>query len=161
MSGSGDGGFYITIPADFAYFVENNQYTDNAIGIQNNASSKVIYVGSNYAPYQIVNFSDRRAYRTVTGYAYLDLANSKIYFTGTPLSTTYEFDYLKVPATLTGGDTPVIPTRFQDMLVYGMATENDILQLSPKAQSYSPENNAKFLQYLNDMEYNNSQLILN
>ena len=161
MSGSGDGGFYITTPSDFAYFVENNQYTDNAIGIQNNAAPKVIYVGSNYTPYQIVNFSDRRSYRTVAGYAYLDLANSKIYFTGTPLSTTYEFDYLKVPAALTAGDTPVIPTRFQPMLAFGMASENDILQLSPKATSYAPENQAKYLSYLQDMSYWNSLLILN
>lgn len=153
MSGSGINGFYITIPTDFAFFAENSKYADD--------SSKIIFIGTNYTPYSIVNFSDRRQYKDITGYAYLDLANGKIYFTGTPESTTYEYDYIKFPATLTASDTPVIPARFQDILIYGMATENDVLQLSPKATSYAPENNALYQNYLTDMAFYNSQLQLN
>lgn len=152
MSGSGSGGYYITVPSDFAFFYENNNYTENNVANQSNTAPKVIFVGSNYTPYQIINYGDRIQYRNRNGYCYLDLANSKIYFTGTPESTTYSMDYIKVPATLTASDTPVIPTRFQDMIVYGMATENDVLQLSPKATSYAPENRALYNQYMLDMQ---------
>ncbi len=161
MSGSGSDGYYVTIPSDFAFFSENFQYTNNAISPQTNASPKIIFIGSVKTPYQIVNYSDRRQYLGSAGYAYLDLANSKIVFTGTPVYTTYDFDYIKVPATLTGSDTPAIPTRFQSILAFGMAVENDIMQLSPKAQSYAPENQAKYNAYLTDMCYWNSQLINN
>lgn len=159
MSGSGTDGYYITVPSDFGYFYENFDWTDNAISSQMNASPKVIYVGTERTPYQIVNYSDRYKYLGSTGYCYLDLANSKIYFTGTPTSTTYSMDYIKVPETLTGGSTPVIPTRFQDILVYGMAAENEIIQLSPKAKSYAPENLTLYQQYLADMALWNARLI--
>ena len=161
MSGSGTDGYYVTVPSDFAFFVENYQYTNNAISPQTNASPKVIFVGTAKTPYQIVNYSDRRQYLGSAGYAYLDLANSKIVFTGTPVATTYDFDYIKVPASLTGSDTPAIPTRFQSILPFGMAVENDIMQLSPKAQSYAPENQARYNAYMLDLQYWNSLLINN
>lgn len=161
MLGSGVDGYYVTVPSDFAFFAENLQYTNNAIAPQTNAAPKVIFIGTAKTPYQIVNYSDRRQYLGSAGWAYLDLANSKIVFTGTPVSTTYDFDYIKVPATLVAGSTPVIPTRFQDILVYGMATENDVMQLSPKATSYAPENQARYNAYLLDLQYYNSQLLLN
>jgi len=160
MSGSGVDGYYITVPDDFAFFSPNYAYTDNAISTQQNAVPVVIFVGSNYSPYKVVNFSDRRQYLGQTGFAYLDLANSKIYFTGTPVSTTYSFDYIKVPTALTASDTPVIPTRFQDILVFGMAVDDAIIQLSPKATSYAPENQIKYDSMLLDLAYWNSQLNL-
>ena len=152
---------YITIPSDFAFFVENNQYTDNSIGINNNASPKVIFIGTAHTPYQIINFSDRRQYLNQRGYAYLDVANSKIRFTATPESTTYEFDYAKVPTALTSGTSPLFPSRFHEMISYGMASENDVLQLSDKAKSYRQENEARFNSYLQDMKYWDSMLQLN
>jgi hypothetical protein len=161
MSGSGVDGYYITQPADFGYFYENNEWTDNTISNGATSAPIVIYVGASKSPYKVINYSDRYKYLGSTGYAYLDLANSKIYFTGTPVSTTYYMDYIKVPATLVGASTPVIPTRFQDILVFGMATENDIIQLSPKAKSYAPENLSLYEQYLDDMALWNSRLILN
>lgn len=159
LLGSGTDGFYITIPSDFGYFYENFQWTDNAISPQLNSNPKVIYIGTVKTPYQIVNYSDRYKYLGSTGYCYLDLANNKIVFTGVPLSTTYYMDYIKVPATLTGASTPVIPTRFQEVLIYGMAAENEIIQLSPKAKSYAPENLTLYNQYLADMALWNSRLI--
>jgi hypothetical protein len=118
-------------------------------------------MGTDLAPYKIVNFSDRRKYLGSLGYAYLDLANDKIMFTGTPTLTAYTFDYIKVPTDLIASTSPVIPTRFQDIIPYGMATENDIMHQSPKAESYMRENQARYNQYLDDMAYWNAQLILN
>lgn len=153
--------YYITMPADFAYFIENANYTDSSRAYDNPAVPKVIFVGANYAPYQVVNYSDRLKYRTAGGYAYADFANNKIWFTqanNTNLSITssYNFDYIKVPATLTAGQTPIIPTQFQEVIVFGMATANDVLQLSDKARSYQKENQAIYDQYILDMAYWNS-----
>lgn len=157
-------GYYITAPLDFAYFVENNQFTDNSMSVNNNAAPKVIFVissGGAYQPYQIINFSDRRQYINRGGFAYFDALNGVIRFTGTPQGTTYEFDYIKVPPVLTINDSPLFPGRFHDILVFAMASDNDILQLSPKATSYAAENQAKYQQYLLDLQYWNSLLQLN
>ena len=161
LSGSGVDGYYITIPNDFSSFSDNLQYTNNTISPQNNASPKVIFIGPKFSPTYLVNFSDRRQYLGSTGYAFLDLANDKIVFTGTPVSTAYDFDYIKTPPVLTGSDTPPMPTRFQDILVYGMASENTIIEMSPKATSYMNENKAMYDQYMLDMAYWNAQLQLN
>jgi len=163
------GGYYITIPDDFAYFTSNNQYTDNTISPQNNAAPKVIFIGSNYTPYQIVNWSDRRQYRNQSGYAYLDLSSGKIRFTQTPTDTArncfgvtiYEFDYISVPSALVAGSVPAFPSRFHDILVFSMATDDAIIQLSPKATSYAPENQVKYQAVYDDMCYWNAQLQLN
>lgn len=156
-------GSYITVPSDFGYFTENAQYTDNAYSYQNNAAPKVIFIIQNnaYIPYQIINFSDRRQYFNQGNYAYLDLANSVIRFTKPPVTTSYEFDYIKVPATLIISSTPVIPTRFLPILAYGMALENDVLQLSPKATSYQKENGALYQDGIEDMALWNANLFLN
>lgn len=157
-------GYYITAPTDFNSFIENNQYTDNSIGVQNNAAPKVIFVLSSsgaYQPYQIINFSDRRQYVNRNGFAYYDAVNAVIRFTGPPTGTTYEFDYIKVPAKLTLSDYPIFPGQFHDMLVYAMATDNDILQLSPKATSYAAENQAKYQSDFDDMVYWNANLNFN
>lgn len=161
MSGSGIDGYYITIPSDFGYFYENNLATNNTQTVNNNASPKVIYIGSNRTPYQIVNYSDRYQYLGKTGYAYVDLANSKIYFTGTPISTTYIMDYIKIPALLTTSDYPPFNGKFHDIIIFGMAVENDILQLSPKASSYKEENQRKYDEYLRDMQYHYAQFFNN
>lgn len=154
-------GSYITIPSDFAYFVENYNYTNNSLGNDIDAAPKVIFMGDNYDPYQIVNFSDRRQYRNRTGFAYLDLAAGKIRFTGTPTSTTYEFDYIKIPPALSASDSPIFPSQFHEAIPYAMASENDILQISPKAKSYAVENQAKYLNVMTDMQYWNANLLNN
>lgn len=162
MSGSGIDGFYITIPSDFSFFSPNYQYTDNTISSQQNSVPAVIFVGSSYTPYKIVNFSDRRQYLGQTGYAYLDLANNRIVMCGTPISTSYSFDYIKVPSILVANSTPaLIPTDMQDMIAFGMAADNDILQLSPKATAYREENQGKYESYMLDLSYWNANLILN
>lgn len=156
-------GSYITAPTDFAFFIENNMYTDNSIGVSNNAAPKVIFIIQNgaYQPYQIINFSDRRQYYNRSGFAYYDAVNNIIRFTAAPVGTSYEFDYIKVPANLTLTDYPVFPGQFHPIFQFGMAVDNEILQLSPKATSYATENNGKYASYLSDIEYWNAQLLLN
>jgi hypothetical protein len=153
--------YYITIPTDFSSFAENNQSTDNSVSVNNNSSPKVIFIGTSLRPYQIVNFSDRRQYANKNGFAYLDLANNKIVFTAQPDSLTYEFDYIKVPTTLTANDDPILPEDFHPMIGFGMAVDGFIMQLFDKARSYAVENQGKYNDYLKDLAYYNSQLLLN
>ncbi len=156
-------GAFITLPSDFDFFPINNEYTDNSISVENNADAKVVFLlnGTAYVPYQVINFSDRRQYQNRTGFVYVDMANSLIRFTGgsgnIPPYTQYEFDYIKVPPLLAVGDYPLIPGKFHDMLTFKMATENDVLQLSPKAQSMQEENEEKYQEYVLDLQYWNSQ----
>lgn len=161
MSGSGVDGFYISVPEDFAYLYENYNWTDNSYSTQINQSPIVVFVGSNRAPYYVKNYADRNQYLGSTGYCYYDFTSGKIYFTGTPVSTTYSLDYIKFPVDLTTATSPVFPARFHDILVYGMATENEVIQLSPKAKSYAPENLNLYNQYLDDLALWNARLILN
>lgn len=152
--------YYITLPTDFGFLLENNMSSDNTVATDNNASPKVIFVGADYAAYQVVNFSDRRQHRD-KGYAYLDLANDRIAFTGDPSAdgTTYEFDYCKTPATLATGDTPDFPpAQFHEMIAHLMAVDEFMMEQFPKAQSYASENLEKFEGYLRDLIYWNSQL---
>lgn len=151
-------GSYITTPTDFVAFTENYNFTNNAQVINNNATPKVIFTGTSYTPNQIVNWSDRRQYRDARGFAYVDIAAGNIYFTAAPADTTYEFDYYYTPSDLTTATSPVFPADFHQMIAYGMAVENDVLQLSDKAKSYSQENQAKYNQYLLDLKYYNANL---
>lgn len=156
---SGATGSYITPPADFASFSENLGYSQNNDATQNNTTPKVIFIGTNYNPYTIVNFSDRRQYRNRQGFAYYDTANNIIRFTSTPEASTYEFDYIKVPPALTLITSPLFPARFYNAIVFGMAVDNQIIQLSPKASSYAAENETKYQSVLSDMKYWNASLI--
>jgi hypothetical protein len=152
-------GYYISTPTDFAFFIENNSYTQNNIAVNNNTSPKVVFIGTNYTPYQVINYSDRRQYRNQSGYVYYDAASNAIRFTGTPEALIYEFDYIKVPPALILGASPIFPARFHDVIIYGMAVDDQIIQLSPKASSYAAENQAKYQSCLDDMIYWNANLI--
>ena len=131
---------WITLPADFRYFIENNQKTDNTQTIENNASSKVVFIGPNYTPVQIVNFSDRRQFRNTNGFAYPDIANNKLVFTWLPTETTYEFDYIKNWDALTLVTSPLFPADFHDMIFQLMAVDSVIINLFDRAHSYAAEN---------------------
>lgn len=150
---------YVSLPANFAFLAENNLTTDNSVSIENNASPKVVFVGTSYRPYQVVSYSDRRQYLNKDGYAYLDLVNSRLVFTLQPtVADSYEFDYVKVPDTLTLITSPVFPSDFHPMIGYGMAVDGFIIQLFDKARSYAIENQAKYQSYMDDLSYYNAQL---
>lgn len=155
--------YYITKPTDFSFFAENNQYTNNSLPVENNAAPRVIFVGAAYQPYQIVNWSDRLQYRTQGNVCWLDLSQNKIFFPVAPSDTSYyNFDYIKTAPVLTlTTETPSwIPNRFRKMLWFAMATDNEILQLSAKANSYAADNRAKYNDTLTKMEYWNDNIII-
>lgn len=147
---------YIALPSDFAYLTENYNHTDRSYY----AGRPVVFIGTNYQPYEVVSWSDRRTVRTDTNKCYIDIANSRLYFTVQPTTAqTVEFDYMSVPTDITTGTSPVFPARFHKIFQHGMAVEDFVLQLSDKAKSYAPENRALYESYLEDMAMWNAELV--
>lgn len=142
-------GSYITIPTDFSMFTTKDEQ-----------NKPIIYIGSSYDEYKVVNFSDRREYREQSGYAYMDMANGKIYFTFAPSSTTYEFDYCKIPAliTLSPATTPIFPSAFWYLLVHLMAVDGYIVQLFQKDRAYTKEHQQEADRWLTKLAYYNANL---
>lgn len=150
---------YVALPADFMYVAENHNFTDNSYETEDNQAGKVVFVGTNYQPYRVINYSDRRQYRDIDGYCYIDFANSRLVFTKQPTTaSSYEFDYIKTPTDLTLATSPVFPSDFHPMIAFGMATDGFTIQLFDKARSYAVENQIKYEQYMRDLAYYNSQL---
>lgn len=147
---------YVSLASDFGYFARNQDFDSRS----EYSLGPAVLVGDNYRPYTIVSWSDRRQYRDQDGYAYLDFANSRIYFTKQPASAeSYEYDYHKVPATLGASDEPWFPDRFHDVIVHGMCIESFVIQQSEKAKSYAKEHEALYKSMIADMAYWNAQLV--
>lgn len=153
---SSNGVATIPFPDDYRFLIENNQKTDNTETIYNNAASKVIFVGPNYTPYQVINWSDRRQYRTSGGYVYPDVANERFVFTVAPTDTTYEFDYIADWDDIEADTYPLFPADFHDMIAQGMAVDSVIINLFDRAHSYARENQIAYNNALKKLAYWNS-----
>lgn len=150
----------ITLPSDFSYFIENQNYTDNSMGFDDNKSPKAIFI--NNVPYRLVNWSDRRQYTNNNNVCYVDVKNGVLKFPVAPtIGLTLSGDYIYKPSNLTLATSPVFPDDFHPMLYHAMAVDDMIIQLFDKARSYQKENEAKYTSYLQDLAYYNSNLVNN
>lgn len=145
-------GTVTSLPTDFLSLTKNANYTDNA----NYGSDPVIFVGSSYIPFKVVNWSDRRQYRNRYGYAYLDIPNSQVGFT-TSISDTIEFDYQRQMPELTDNDEPAFPS-FHMIIAHGMAIDEMMIEMFEKARSYADENQAKYQYYMQQLSNWNARL---
>lgn len=147
---------YVALPSDFAHMLSNHNYTESS----EEADFPVVFVGASYKPYKVISMGDRRQYRDRDGYCYIDIVNSRLYFTKQPtVADTYEFDYSYIPTALAAGDSPAFPTRFHDVIYHFMCVDNFVLQQSDKAKSYASENKQLAEELIEDMAYWNAQLI--
>ena len=151
---------YVALPSDFGHLVSNANYTESG----EEASLPVVFVskdgGTTFSAYRVVSWSDRRQYRNRDGFCYIDIANSRLYFTATPTGAwTYEFDYKAYPTALALGDTPAIPSAYQDIIYHGMCSDDFVIQQSDKAKSYKQENEEKYRLLMNQMSLWNANLI--
>jgi len=147
---------YVSLPANFAYMVSNTNYSRSG----EYGSGPAVLVGTDYSPYKVVSWSDRRQYRDADGYAYIDFANSRLYFTKQPASAlSYEFDYHAFPTALAGGDSPWFPSAYHDVIYHGMCIDSFVIQQSDKAKSYKKENEDMYQSYMDQLAYWNAQLI--
>ena len=87
---------YIALPSDFRAFSPNREYEYQY------GNGSVVFVGTNYQPFRVVSWSNRRNYRDLDGYCYLDIPNSRLYFTKQPTEAkAIEYDYLMYAPDLT------------------------------------------------------------
>lgn len=138
---------YISLPADFKKLSPNQE------------NKSVVFVGTDYNEYQVIPFSNRRAYRDQDGFCYIDIANSRLYFTKQPDSVkTVEFDYIiKAPA-LTTGTAPIVTTeQFGKLIAYGMAYKFTPIEQSEKDSSYRRENFDQYKAILSDLQLLDAQ----
>lgn len=147
---------YVSLPADFAFMLANHNYTESS----EEADGPVVFVGTSYRAYKVISMGDRRQYRDQDGYCYIDIVNSRLYFTKQPVAVeTYEFDYSFVPAALSTAESPVFPSRFHDIIYHLMCIDSFVLQQSDKGKSYAAENKQLADEYMESLAYWNAQLI--
>ena len=147
---------YIALEDGFLFLTQNYNYTDAS----EHASRPVVFRGPDFAPYKVVSWSDRRRYRNNEGYAYIDFANNRLYFTKQPTTAeAVEYDFHKQAAVLALDEEPVFPAEFHDQIYHMMVSDDMMIQQSPKAKSYANENRAAAGQITDDMKFWNSQLI--
>lgn len=147
---------YIALPSDFLYLTANNNETDASF----EAGRPVVFVGTEYTPFNVVSWSDRRQYRNQNGYCYIDYGNSRLVFTKQPTQTkAIEFDYHKQMPALASGESPWFPAEFHDMLYHYMVSDDFMIQHSDKAKSYQKENWGAAEDIKERMAYWNAQLV--
>jgi hypothetical protein len=141
---------YIALPSDFKMFSPNLD------------ERSVIFVGTDYDEYIVVAFSDRREYRNMDGYVYLDMVNRRLYFTKQPtVAKTIEYDYIKLPATLTLSTAPEVTTdSFGNLIAYGMARRFPNMEQAEKGTSYANENEREYDRILTNLQLEDAHLKL-
>lgn len=135
---------YIALPADFRSIAINYELYDEP--------AQVIFVGTDYEPYRIIPFSNRRSYRNQKGYAYIDARQSRLYFTKQPdEAKSIEFDYIYKPDDLTLATSPVFSEDYHDIVYHGMVLDFYSIDMTPKGETYDSENQAAYVDYLEAM----------
>lgn len=146
---------YVALDASFLYLTANHNSTDSSY----EAGRPVVFRGADYAAYPVVSWSDRRQYRDKEGYAYIDFANSRLYFTKQPTGAeAVEYDYHAQQTALTSGESPWFPVEFHDWIYHRMVSDDFMIQQSDKAKSYAAENRAAAEEIMNNAMYWNAQL---
>lgn len=147
---------YVNLETDFVYLTANGNYTDASY----EASRPVIFRGSNYSRYEVVNWDDRRQYRNNDGFAYIDKPNNRLYFTKQPtVAELCEYDYHSSMPMLTNEQTPWFGADYADQLFHMMVADDIVIQASPKAKSYRNENLKLAKEGFDALCYANAQLV--
>lgn len=140
---------YVALPSDFRELSLNK---DNR---------SVIFVGTSYREYEVIPFSSRRDYRDQDGFAYIDVANSRLYFTKQPTSAeSIEYDYIRIPDDLLTSTSPVFRAGFHPIIAYGMAARFNLLEQTEKSISYRKENLDLYNETLSQMAVEDANIKL-
>jgi hypothetical protein len=151
-----DGNDYIILPSDFLHLTENHNHTGSSYA----AEFPVVFLDTTYTPIKVVSWSDRRQYRNSGSHAYIDIVNSRLYFTKTPDSgKAVEFDYFAQMPTLELAEYPWFPAEFHDAIYHYMVSDDFMIQQSDKAKSYANENRAAADKIMEQMVMWNSRLV--
>jgi len=140
---------YIALPSDFKMMMPNAY------------NEAVIYVGTDYSPYKVIGYDQRRDYRDQDGFCYIDVPNSRLVFTLQPTSTkTIEYDYVKVATALVLGASPIFRSGFHKVIMWGMAARFPSIEQADKTTSYAGDNRATYRSILSDMAIEDANLKL-
>lgn len=140
---------YIALPADFKMVMPNSK------------GESVVFVGTDYQEYKIIPYSSRRDYRDQDGFCYIDIPNSRLYFTLQPVSAeAVEYDYVKVPDDLTTATSPIFRTAHHKVIYLGMAARFPAIEQAEKADSYRRENKEDYKSVLGDMAVEDANIKL-
>lgn len=145
---------YIALPADFRQIAPNKY------------NKSVVFVGTDYQEYIVVQSSNRRDYRDQDGFCYIDIPNSRLVFTLQPTEAkAVEYDYIKNPADLIVATTPTpsVPLfnkKWWDVISYGMAAKFNNIELTDKGVSYQKENQREFYRMLGEMQMEDANVKL-
>ena len=151
-----DSNDYITLPSGFLHLTENHNHTDSSYA----AEFPVVFLDTTYTPIKVVSWSDRRQYRNSGSHAYIDIVNSRLYFTKSPGSgKSVEFDYFAQMPTLALNEYPWFPAEFHDCIYHYMVSDDYMIQQSDKAKSYAAENRAAGDQIMEQMVMWNARLV--
>lgn len=147
---------YVSLPTDFLFLTANANHTDSSYA----AERPVVFRGTDYRPYEVVSWSDRRQYRNSDAHAYIDYPNSRLYFTKTPTTAeAIEFDYHAQMTALTDNDSPWFPAEYHDVLYHMMCVDDFVIQQSDKAKSYKSDHEKMAQAIMDDLALWNAQLV--
>jgi len=165
---------YIALPSDFKMLSPNFNNLEGysnvwvPIGYYSNVfpgnigNVSVVFIGTDYTPYQVIPFSSRRNYRDASGYCYIDVPNQRLYFTSQPTSAqSVEFDYIKRATDLTLNTEPLFNDAYHEVLAYWMAAKFDPIQLTAKdGTNYMTDNQRQYASILEQMQMEDAYIKL-
>jgi len=120
----------------------------------------VIYVGT--TPYYPVPFERQQEYYGVSGYYWIDMANSNYYLSGTQgAANTIYFYYQYATTDLTVSTSPVYPTRFHSIIPLEMARIYWQIDQGEKNRAWTLEYQADYTRWKRLMQDWDARLKLN
>lgn len=149
----GNGQYSVALPADFGYIPVTSGTTDTG----DYGLDKTVFNGPYNDRFKVINYTDRRPYVNVSNYCYIDVINNKLVFTAQPPYMDVSFDYIYVPVDITLSTSPVVPPEFHTMFQHGMAVDGYIIQIFDKDRAYTKEHEDMYQDYIDDLEFRNSQ----
>lgn len=141
---------YIALPADFKMIAPNK------------CDESIVFVGASFSEYKVISFADRRDWRDVDGYCYIDIPNMRLVFTLQPTSAkALEYDYIKIaPALAAGTDQPLFRAGFHKIISFGMAMKFPSIEQADKSTSYASDNKLEYKNILSDMAVEDANIKL-
>lgn len=146
----------ITLSSDFDEFLEN--FSDDAA--YGEPVMKVVYIGSQKAPYLVVPMGQRNA-NSFSNVCWIDPSDGKINFAQSPgVGASYEYDYKTSPDDITVSTSPKLPAEYHPMIIFSMLIDEDIIKKSEKARSNMQDNAVQYQRYLKNLKLRDARFKL-
>lgn len=168
---------YIALPSDFKMMAPNSsgnqglQFGNSGVPLGYTGyiyepwpNVSVVFVGTEYQPYRVIPFEQRRNFIDSEGFCYIDIVNQRLYFTLQPTSVkVIEYDYIKVAPAITAGTSPIFsPNQPSNhaILAYGAAVEFPSLEQAEGQVNYAAHYQRQYDKILTDLAYEDANLKL-